>query len=289
MNNKTVWLCLAYLLADTAAFATPVVPPLEQDQQKWEQQLGAEHAQASSLQGQPPKPEAGVAVIANSPSLADLTKQPGAEFETVLAKGELVHGTGLRPSSRTEQDLFGGGAKDNMLISAEVKNVLKDLRGELHQITGDYFKNSQAESEAEQARLVRRLDEAKSARDQTMGSTGRPLSEEERRLGAWRIALLTEQLIEDIKPWAITALLLFGLFHLTQALLRKQAAVKLLRAKLRDEASGKTRSRASSQAAPAQATPTKGQHTRVRQRIRLSSAASPSSSDSSRSRRNRPL
>jgi hypothetical protein len=265
-------LCLAGLLAATAAVAMPVTQPVSSDPLLREQELMAAQAgQAARID---------VSAVANNPALLALAKQPGAEFESILLKGDLLHGGGPRPSHRAEQELFGSAAKEG-LISAEVKSVLKDLRGELHQLTGDHFRNAQATGEAEQAQLKRRLDQANAALGAPPGSPGRPISEEERRLGAGRVALLTDQLIEEVQPWAITAAVLFVLFHAAQALIRKQAAAKLLRGQMRREGHGNS----SSPAAPAQALPAKGQGARVRQRIRLSS----SSAASSRSRRRRPL
>ncbi|MCV2356680.1 hypothetical protein LNV09_21275 [Paucibacter sp. B2R-40] len=289
MNKKKLWLvlCLADLLVGAAAMAMPVTQPAGQDVLQREQELGA--SQPSHAQIQTLRMEAGVATATatatNSPALLDLAKQPGAEFEAVLVKGEVLHGSGPRSSQRAEQELFGSVGKEG-LISAEVKSVLKDLRGELHQLTGDHFRNAQAAGEAEQERLARRLDEAKSARAESAQAAGGAVSEEERRLGAWQVWLMTEQLIEEIKPWVITAAVLFVLFHAAQAVMRKQAAIKLARSKsIRQAGHGAAAPSAAPVPEQAAVLSSKGRRVRVKQRIRLTS----SSASSSRSRRRQPL
>ena len=294
MNNNRLGLrylfCLAGLSAAAGAMATPVTQPAAPDpllQREREQELAALQSSQmpGQLQGQSLRTDAGAAAIAtatnNSAALLDLGKQAGAEFEAVLGKADLLQGAGLRPARQAEQELFGGASKEG-LISAEVKSVVKDLRGELHQLTGDHFRNAQAAGEAEQAQLNRRLDEARSARAEAADSAGRPISAVEHRVAAGRAALMTEQLIEEIKPWAITAASLFLLFQIAQALVRKQAAAKLLRGKMRRELHRTT----SDPALPEQPLPAKGQRVRVRQRIRLSSPGeSPGRSSSSRRHR----
>jgi hypothetical protein len=287
MNKLKLWLvlCLADLLAGTAVLAMPVTQSAGQDLLR-EQERGL--VQANHLASQPLRPDAGVVATmtaANSPALLDLAKQPGAEFEAVLSKGNLLQGSGSRVGHRAEQELFGLATKEG-LISAEVKSVLKDLRGELHQLTGDHFRSAQAADEAEQAQLKRRLDEAKSARGEPSDSSGRPMSEEERRLGAGRVALLTDQLIDEIKPWAITAAALFVLFQVAKTMVRKQAAAKMLRDKIRSEIHGKTSAQKTNQAMPEQLLSAAGQTVRVRQRIRLTNSQAVASS---RSRRRRPF
>lgn len=262
-------LYLVYLLAGQTAIAMPVTHALDQD--VLGPQRGSEFVQLGQLSIQPFKPNASVTLIASDPMLAvDLARQPGAEFEAALAverptANATLQGSGLRPSSRAEQELFGGGSRD-LLISSEAKHVLKELRGELHRLTGDHFVHAQAANADAQAKLARRLDEAKSGRDEASG--WRPqVSEEERRQGAWRVALMTEQLLDEIRPWAITAALLFGLFYAARALMRKQAMARL------------QRGRAKGPAAPAQTLQAGARPVRVKQRVRLTSASS------SRSRR----
>ncbi|WP_310385373.1 hypothetical protein [Roseateles sp.] len=264
--------------------AMPVTQALDQGTQ--EQRDADFFVQLNPLPSLVLKPETGIKALAgmggNSLLLMDLAKHPGAEFEAVLVKGEALPGVGPRPNIQAEQELFSGGAKE-VLISAELKNIVKDLRGELHQLTGDHFRNAQAAGEAEQERLARRLDEAKSARDEAAHSAGRALSEEERRLGARQLAVMTEQLLEEIKPWAITALVLFGLFHAAQAQMRKQAAVKLVRARSSRQASHQAADPlAATVQEAAQPAP---RRVRVRQRIRLGSAATAESPSKSRQRR----
>lgn len=261
-------LYLAYLLAGRAAVAMPVTHALDHDGQ----QRGPDFVQLSQLPAQPLKPAAGMAMIANSPSLEELAKQPGAEFESALAMerpaaaSAALQGSGLRASSRAERELFDGGGAKDLLISTEVKTVLKELRSELHRLTGDHFARAQAASADEQAKLARRLDEAKSSRDEATG--WRPsVSDEERRLGAWRVALMTEQMLDEIRPWAISAALLFVLFYAGRGLMRKQALAR------------SHRGRAKGPAAAGVTPSTEARPVRVRQRIRLTSASS------SRSRR----
>ncbi len=260
---------LVYLLAGQAAVAMPVTHALDQD--VLGPQRGAEFVQLGQLSIQPFKPDASVTLIAGDPMLAVApARQPGAEFEAALAverplASPALQGSGLRPNSRAEQELFDGAAKD-MLIPTEVKTVLKELRGELHRLTGDHFVHAQAAGADEQAKLARRLDEARSSRDEATG--WRPsVSDEERRQGAWRVALMTEQLLDEIRPWAITVALLFGLFYAARALVRKQALAR------------SQRGRAKGPAVPAQTLQAEGRPVRVRQRVRLTSASS------SRSRR----
>ncbi|MBT9493625.1 MAG: hypothetical protein IV107_15060 [Paucibacter sp.] len=279
MNQRLrgITLYWAGLLAATAAVAMPVTQPLNQ---LADEQRGAEFVQLNALSSLALKPETGIKAIAglasNSPLLMDLAaKHPGAEFEAVLVKSEALPGAGPRPNIRAEQELFSGVAKD-ALISAELKNILKDLRGELHQLTGEHFRDAQAAGAAEQARLAQRLDEVKSAGAQSAHAAGRSVSEEERRLGAWQVVLKTEQLIEEIKPWAITALVLYGLFHAAQALMRKQAAVKLVRGKPGRQVGNKVAEPAAAALQERVLQPAKGQRVRVRQRIRLGSSSSKS-------------
>jgi hypothetical protein len=280
-RRRGISLCLAGLLAATAAAAMPVTQALDQGTQE---QRDAGFVQLNPLASLALKPETGLKALAgigsNSLLLMDLSKPPGAEFEAVLVKGEALPGLGSRPTHiRAEQELFSGGAKE-VLISAELKNILKDLRGELHQLSGDHFRDAQAAGEAEQERLARRLDEAKSARDEFAHSAGRTLSEEERRLGAWQVAVVTEKLIEEIKPWAITALVLFVLFHVAQALMRKQAAAKLVRGKPSRQAGNQVGKQMAEPAAAAlqemALQPSKGPRVRVKQRIRLGASSSKS-------------
>ncbi len=279
MHKRKLWLvlCLADLLAGTAALAMPVTQALGQGMPE---QRGAGLVQLHPLPSQAWRPETGLAASGaiagmadNNALLMDPAKYPGAEFEAVLVRGEVLSSVGSRPSNRVEQELFGVGAKDT-LISTELKNVLRDLRGELHQVTGDHFKDAQATDAEEQARLARRLDEAQLARREFAGSPERPMSEEERRLEASRLALLTEHLIDELKPWAITAAVLFVLWHAGKALMRQLAAAKLLRRELRGEIHGRAGSTSHSQALPAQPMPTQGQRVRVRQRIRTSASSS---------------
>lgn len=260
-------LYLLQLLAGTAAMAMPVTHVLDQD--VLGSQRAAEFVPLGQLSIQPFRPDANLTLIASSPLQAiDLARQPGAEFEAALALEQpsastSLQGSGLRPNSRTEQELFGGGTKD-LLISAEVKHVLKELRSELHHLTGNHFARAQAAGADEQAKLARRLDATKSTRDETTGLWP-AVSEEERRQGAWRVALMTEQLVDEITPWAITAAVLFGLFHLTRALMRKQAMARLPRSRAKGSAPRP--------AAPVQTLPAERRRMRAKQRIRLTAAS----------------
>jgi hypothetical protein len=281
-NKRLVQPCLmglVYLLAGQAAIAMPVTHALDHDGP----QRGSDFVQLSQSPEQPLKPlqalqpDVGVAMIANSPLLVELAKQPGAEFEAALAMerpaaaSAALQGSGLRPSSRAEQELFDGGGAKDLLIPTEVKTVLKELRSELHRLTGDHFVRAQAASADEQAKLARRLDEAKSSRDEATG--WRPsVSDEERRQGAWRVALMTEQMLDEIRPWAITAAVLYGLFYAARALMRKQALARLQRGRAKGSALRPA-------TLPAEPLHAEGPQVRVRQRVRLTSASS------SRSRR----
>lgn len=269
-RRRAVLMGLAGWLAGTAAFAMPVTQAVNQ---------GSELVQVSPLPNLALKPDAGLAAIGgtagvtgmagvagNAPVLMDLSKHVGAEFEAVMVKGAVHPGMAARPGKSAEQDLFGGAAKEE-LISTELKSVLRDLRGDLHELTGDHFRNAQTADEAERKELARRLDAAQAGRARHADMPDRPMTEDERRANA----LMLEQLIDELKPWAISVAVLFVLFHAARALLRKQTESRQLRGKLRRELSGRIGRPSSPEP------PLKAQRVRIRQRVRLS-APSPSRS-----------
>jgi hypothetical protein len=219
-------LALAFV---STTWATPVTRPLAIDNVSVMQPPEFERFSAAGL----PKPlrmDDGAAfsmteLLSESHPLESLAEPAQASVQADGQKGSFSE---LKGSSGRSADLFNASL-NNLVDLSEVKTILRNLHDELQEATGGLLSNPNGTA-AEDLTNSSRLSETAQIREASrMENPQRPRTEEEIRQDGIRLSVMISNFIDELAPWAISALVLILLVKGVMAYLRMQAARSIVK------------------------------------------------------------
>ncbi len=151
--------------------------------------------------------------------------------------------------ARANQGLTGGAFKE-IVGSSDVKTALLDLNIELKKFVAGTIFEAPSPNLADPE--LQQRAEIKSPFGDANRPSGPPLTAAERELDTVRASVMFWQLIDEVKPWALSALFLYWSFLAIRGYLRMQARRRISTLQARSRRHKRHASRAAARPPPAQ-------------------------------------
>ena len=151
--------------------------------------------------------------------------------------------------ARANQGLTGGAFKE-IVGSSDVKTALLDLNIELKKFVAGTIFEAPSPNLADPE--LQQRAEIKSPFGDAIRPSGPPLTAAERELDTVRASVMFWQLIDEVKPWALSALFLYWSFLALRGYLRMQARRRISTLQARSRRHKRHASRAAARPPPAQ-------------------------------------